>query len=317
MNITTWLLLIVAFFFAPVIVSMLIEALRKQPQTPESLYWNKDIPIEYVTIDGMRLRYIKTGRGPTLVLLHTLRTQLDIFEKIIPKLAGDFTIYALDYPGHGFSDIPNKEYTPDFFVSVVEHFLDELEIEDATLAGISIGGSIPLLSAANNNPRIKNVIAINPYDYGAGMGAGRGNLVSWLIFNLSRIPVLGETVMRFRQPFVEKIIFEGGVAFPEALSKGFLQQVWESGVRKSHYRRFINLIRNSHQWESARRAYAQINKPVLLIYGDQDWSNEDERQRTLAEIPGAKMETVKNGSHFLSLDQPDELTQLIKQFATT
>ncbi len=317
MNTITWLSLIVTFIFMPVVISMLFEALRKQPQTPESLYWDKGIKIQYININGMRIRYIKTGHGPALVLLHTLRTQLDIFEKIIPDLTKDFTVYAPDYPGHGFSDITNSEYTPNFFVSTIEQFLEELEIENATLAGISIGGSIPLLAAAKNNQRIKNIIAINPYDYGAGMGASRANLVSWLIFNLSRIPVIGETVMRFRLPFVEKIIFEGGVTFPNALTKEFIQQVWDSGVRKNHYRRFINLIRNSHLWESARHAYIQINKPVLLIYGDNDWSNDEERQRTLKEIPGAKMEIVNNGGHFLSLDQPEELTRLIRQFSTS
>jgi len=49
------------------------------------------------------VRYLKTGRGPNLVLFHTLRTQLDIYKKIIPKLAEQFTVDACDYPGHGWS----------------------------------------------------------------------------------------------------------------------------------------------------------------------------------------------------------------------
>ena len=53
----------------------------------------------------------------------------------------------------------------------------------------------------------------------------------------------------------------------------------------------------------------------LLVYGDRDRSYEPERQRTLNEIPGAVMETVANGGHFLSLDQPDEVIRLIQQQA--
>jgi len=317
MNMTLWFLVLIAFIFAPVALSFLMEAARKPPQTPESLYWSKEIPIQYLTIDGMRLRYIKAGQGPALVLLHTLRTQLDIFQKIIPQLTGEFTVYAVDYPGHGFSDIPKADYKPELFISTIEKFLQELNIENATLAGVSIGGSISLLIAARHNKRIKNVISINPYDYGNGMGIERGNFVAWLIFTLSRIPVVGETVMRFRNTMVEKIIFQGGVAFPDALPEEYLQQVWDSGVRKGHYRAFINLIRNAHLWESASRDYAQIRIPVLLVYGDKDWSHEDERQRTLNAVPGAKMEIVKNGGHFLSLDQPDAVIQLIKQYAKT
>lgn len=315
MNTAACLLLIAGFFVLPVVISMALEALRKQPHTPESLYWSKDIPILYITIDGMRIRYIKAGKGPNLVLLHTLRTQLDIFQKMVPDLIKDFTVYAPDYPGHGFSDIPKTEYTPELFVNTVEKFLEELDIKNTTLAGISIGGSIPLLIAARHNPRVKNIISINPYDYGKGLGITRGNFVAWLVITLSRIPVLGETVMRFRNTMVEKIIMEGGVARPDALPKEFLQQVWDSGVRKGHYRGFINLIRNAAKWEQARHVYAQIDLPVVLVYGDKDWSRENERKRTLEDIQRAKLETVKNGGHFLSLDQPGEVIRLIKQYA--
>jgi pimeloyl-ACP methyl ester carboxylesterase len=71
---------------------------------------------------GCRLRYIKAGQGPSLVLLHTLRTQLDLFEKVVPKLVKHFTVYALDYPGHGYPDIPKARYDADFFASSIERF---------------------------------------------------------------------------------------------------------------------------------------------------------------------------------------------------
>ena len=315
MGTVTCLLVIVSAIALPVVLSMLLEALRREPPIPATLYWSPEIPIQYLTIDGVRIRYIKTGNGPNLILLHTLRTQFDIFEKVIPDLARTFTVYALDYPGHGFSDIPQTNYIPDLFVTAVEKFMDQLDIRDATLAGISIGGSIPLLIAAKHNARVKCAVAINPYDYGKGLGITRGNFVAWLIVSLARIPVLGETVMRFRNRMVETLILQGGVSHPGALTPGFLGQVWDSGVRKGHYRGFINLLRNAAKWEAARQAYGRINVPVLLVYGDRDWSRENERKQTLAEIPGAKMETVRDGGHFLSLDQPGEVIRLITRHA--
>jgi pimeloyl-ACP methyl ester carboxylesterase len=57
--------------------------------------------------------------------------------------------------------------------------------------------------------------------------------------------------------------------------------------------------------------------PVLVVYGDRDWSHIDERQRTVAAIPNGKMETVPKAGHFLSLDQPKHLADLIKAFAKT
>jgi pimeloyl-ACP methyl ester carboxylesterase len=291
-----------------------VEALRRRPTAPTTLYWAPKIPIQTTVIGGNTIRYIKTGKGPPLVLLHTLRTQLDIFEKLVPLLSKSFTVYALDYPGHGFSDIPETDYNPDLFVRTVEGFLDKLDLKDAILAGISIGGVIPLIVAANRNPRVKKVIAINPYDYAHGMGIARGNGWAWLTFNLAKVPVLGETVMRLRNQFIEQRILEGGVANPKAITPGFGAQVRASGLRPGHYRAFLNLLRHAHMWDAARQRYGEINLPVFVIYGDQDWSRPEERRRTVQAIPGAKVETVANGGHFLSLDQPERLAELIKLF---
>ena len=105
------------------LVSFILEAFRPVPKTPEKLRWAPEISISYTNIDGNRIRYVKTGQGPTLVLLHTLRTQLDLFEKVIPELSKQFTVYALDYPGHGYSDIPKATYDANFFAHFVESFL--------------------------------------------------------------------------------------------------------------------------------------------------------------------------------------------------
>jgi pimeloyl-ACP methyl ester carboxylesterase len=310
----TLLLLIIGSLIFLVLLSFGVEALRRRPAAPATLYWAPEIPIQTTEIDGNAIRYIKTGRGPPLVLLHTLRTQLDIFEKLVPLLSKSFTVYALDYPGHGFSDIPKTDYGPELFVKTVEGFLDKLDLKNVTLAGISIGGVIPLIVAANHNPRVKRVITINPYDYGHGMGIARANGWAWLTFNLARVPVLGETVMRLRNSFIEQRILQGGVANLVAITPGFGAQVRASGLRPGHYRAFINLLRHAHLWDKERERYGEITVPVLVVYGDRDWSREHERQRTVEAIPGAKMETVANAGHFLSLDQPERLAELIKSF---
>jgi pimeloyl-ACP methyl ester carboxylesterase len=308
------LLIIIGGLFLLVLASFGVEALRRRPNTPTTLYWEPRIPIQTAIIGGNTIRYIKTGTGPNLLLLHTLRTQLDIFEKLVPLLSKSFTVYALDYPGHGFSDIPKTDYDPDLFVKTVEGFLDNLNLEDVTLAGISIGGVIALLIAAKQNPRVKEVIAINPYDYAHGMGITRANGWTWLILNLARVPVLGETVMRLRNPFIEQRLLQGGVAKPDAITAGFGAQVRASASREGDYRAFLNLIRHAHLWNKARGHYREISVPVLVIYGDHDWSRPDERQRTLQSISRAKVETVPYGGHFLSLDQPERLATLIESF---
>ncbi len=317
MNTTTWIIVILVLAFGPVLISFVVEALRPVPKVPVELSWGTGIPVDYVTVGGIKLRYITLGEGPPLVLLHTLRTQLDIFQKIIPSLSRHFKIYAFDYPGHGWSDIPDVPLKPDVFFDATTGFLDALDINDAVVAGISIGGTIPLLLAARNNPRVKKVISINPYDYASGGGIKRSSGIANLIFTLSAIPVLGDTVMRMRNRMVEDQIFKGGVVNPEDFPQLFLGELYSAGCRPGHYKSFLSLIRNFALWDEARTEYKNITIPVLLIYGENDWSDPEEREANKNDIPGVKYEFIKNAGHFLSLDVPEELTRQIMEFASS
>jgi pimeloyl-ACP methyl ester carboxylesterase len=215
----------------------------------------------------MKLRYIKTGAGPNLVLLHTLRTQLDLFEKVVPGLAKHFTVYALDYPGHGYSDIPQVRYDAEFFARSVEGFLDVLDLREVTLCGVSIGGTIALIMAGRHNARVARVVAVNPYDYASGRGMARSSLPSWLITATSEIPVLGETVMRLRNFIIMKAVLQGGVADPRSIPPELLKEMYEVGDRRGHYRAFISLLRNAGSWEAATAIYQNIKVPVCLVWG--------------------------------------------------
>ena len=108
---------------------------------------------------------------------------------------------------------------------------------------------------------------------------------------------------------------QGGVADPASLPEDFLEQVFVTGERKGHYRAFINLIRNAFHWEEGHKVYGNINIPVHVIYGDQDWSKPSERQQTVKNIPAATMEEITDGGHFLSLDKPEQLINAIRKFA--
>jgi pimeloyl-ACP methyl ester carboxylesterase len=293
------------------LVSHLVEVLRRTPQTPEALCWARDIPISYIEVGGNRLRYIKVGTGPILVLLHTLRTQLDLFQKLVPELAKQFTVVALDYPGHGYSDIPEAPYDADFFAQAVDGFLDILNLRDATLVGVSIGGAISLILAGRRNPRVGRVIAVNAYDYGKGRGMARSSPLGWMITMASQVPVLGETIMRFRNFAIMRAVLRGGVTNRDSIPPALLREMYEVGNRRGHYRAFVRLLRNAETWEAATRRYENINVPVCLIWGAKDWSEPSEREHDRSLIPSARVATIENGGHFLPLDRPKELQDLI------
>jgi pimeloyl-ACP methyl ester carboxylesterase len=305
--------IVIACFAGLVIISYVVEALRPVPTRPEQLGWAPDIAVHYVMLGPTRVRDIKVGAGPNLVLLHTLRTQLDIFQRVIPVVADHFTVYACDYPGHGWSDVPAADYSPEDFYGWIATFLESLRIDGACVAGISIGGTIALLLGARRHPLVRRVIAVNPYDYPPAAGVRKSSVAARLILGPARVPILGATLMRLRNRFVSDRIMEGGVASASALPSTLKQELYEVGLRRGHYRAFLNLLRHEDAWARARTEYAHIACPTLLVYSRHDWAPAPVREQNAASVPGVLAETV-DGGHFLSLDQPQELAAMIVRF---
>ena len=93
--------------------------------------------------DKLGLRYIRLGEGPALVLLHTIRTQLEYFRDLAPLLARKYTVYAVDIPGHGRSPIdPSAPFDEPYLPSGIVGFIEALDLRDVTMVGESIGAVI-------------------------------------------------------------------------------------------------------------------------------------------------------------------------------
>lgn len=313
MSFVTVFLVAVGTLLAIWVGSFLVESLRSAPEPPAAMPWDTRIKPVYVRVDGVQLRYVSVGDGPVLVLLHTLRTQLDLFHKVIPELARDFTVYAVDYPGHGYSDIPDGAYDADFFVRYVTGFLEALDLTDVTLCGVSIGASISLIIAARRNSRVTRIIPINAYDYAGGKGMARSSLPGRVVVRLAAIPFVGETIMRLRNYAIMKAVLTGGVADPKSIAPALMKEMYRVGNRPGHYRGFLSLLRNSSSWERARSEYSRIRVPTLMIWGADDWALPEERRYDQSLVPGVRSVTAPTGGHFLPLDSPGDVIRHVRE----
>jgi pimeloyl-ACP methyl ester carboxylesterase len=116
-----------------------------RPNSDYTRTWSPSGEIQYVRlVDGTRLRYLNTVSGPTgVILLHTVRTQLDQFQLVIPRILHAFTVYAIDMPGMGWSDIrPGASYTEPALRRALVEFVKTLGLRDVTLAGESMGATV-------------------------------------------------------------------------------------------------------------------------------------------------------------------------------
>ncbi|WP_245442006.1 alpha/beta fold hydrolase [Mesorhizobium hawassense] len=260
------------------------------------------------------MRYEKSGEGPPLVLMHTIRTQLEYFRSLAPILAKSYTVYAIDLPGHGHSPIdPPAPFDEPYFRRSVIGFIEKFDLTGVTLVGESIGGALALTVAAAIPQRIERVFSINPYDYDTRYGDGlrRGNWFANLIIGSLQIPVLGAFNAAIENKMVLGKIMGGGYHDPRKLPSDLLAEFGRVANRPGYKRIARKVLAGWRSWSEARDQYRLVSAPVTLVYGDSDWSRPNERERTRALLPDARMFTLRNTGHFSAVENPSELASII------
>lgn len=267
-----------------------------------------------VTVAGADIRYFRIGQGTPIVLLHTLRTQLEYFGALVERLdTGRLEILVIDLPGHGESSAPPVDYTAGYFTKTVAALLDACEVHDAIVVGESIGGSIALALAARRNTRINQVVAINPYDYGRWGGIRRSSGLANVLFTAMLLPAIGPVVARTETKGILRRVLTGGLHDPSALPPDLVVRLSRCGALPGHARAFRSLCLHWRTWIDARAEYSAIDLPVTLVYGHDDWSRPRERDANAHAIPGARTATLAGSGHFSSLEKPGEIAQLINE----
>jgi pimeloyl-ACP methyl ester carboxylesterase len=261
-----------------------------------------------------RLRYLTGGSGPALVMLHTVRTQAEHFRHVIRLVQQQYTIYALDLPGMGYSEIvPGASYEEPALRAGVERLITELDLRDVTLLGESIGAVLALTTAADLPDRVRRVVAVNTYDY-AGGGA-RANLLARLIITGIIAPGIGPIFARQEPKPVMRAILKGGLVDRAALREDYLDEVLSVGRRPGYPIVARGIFRNLPSLIAARTRYPEVTAPVHLIYGENDWSRASDRQANKQQLPYAEFTQVANAGHFIALERPDVPADLLNSVA--
>lgn len=273
--------------------------------------------ISMINIDGKRqLRYLKAGSGRPLILLHTIRTQLDYFEAVIPVLAEHYTVYALDLPGHGHASIHTEdEYDEPYMRSAVVTFIEQLALTDITLVGESIGGVLALTVAAHLPAHVSQVVASNTYDYDTRYADGvrRGNWFANIVLANYAIPIHGAIFAALENWLFLGMVMKGGLRQKSWIPKKLLSKINSAGYRKGYRYVERNVFKNWASWGQARSLYADVKAPVTLIYSEHDWSTLAERERTASALGNVPITTIEGTGHFGFVDNPEAMLAVISQ----
>ncbi len=124
----------------------------------------------WMDFDGARMRYLRAGSGPAVILLHGLLGYSFSWRYVMPALAPHFTVYAPDLLGAGFSDRPRVDHSMRATARRVLRFVANLGLSSFDLLGTSRGGAVAMCAAAEcvsaqqrKLRRLVLVCPVNPY----------------------------------------------------------------------------------------------------------------------------------------------------------
>ena len=261
-----------------------------------------------------RLRYLTGGAGPPLVMVHTVRTQAEHFRHLIALVQERYTVYALDLPGMGYSQIvPGASYEEPAMRAAVKRLITQLDLRDVTLLGESMGAVLALTTAADLPERVRRVLAINAYDYAGGIA--RSSLLARLIVTGVLAPGVGRMFARLEPKPIMRAVLSGGVVDTTALRADYVDELLKVGRRPGYPTVARAVYANLPSLTAARSRYPEVTAPVHLIYGEKDWSRPSDRQANRQLLPAAEFTQVPRAGHFIALERPDVPANLLNSAA--
>jgi pimeloyl-ACP methyl ester carboxylesterase len=126
------------------------------------------------TVNGLDIFYREAGpkNAPTLLLLHGFPTSSHMFRNLIPALADKYHIIAPDYPGYGYSAMPQVgefDYTFENLTDIVDGLVQQLGIERYSLYVMDYGAPVGFRLAVRHPERVQSFIVQNGNAYEEGL----------------------------------------------------------------------------------------------------------------------------------------------------
>ena len=97
---------------------------------------------QFAQVNGIRLHYVKMGKGPLLILLHGWPETWYEWRKVMPALASKFTVVAPDLRGLGLSEKTRGGYDKHTIANDVAALIKHLGERSAIAVGHDMGGKV-------------------------------------------------------------------------------------------------------------------------------------------------------------------------------
>jgi len=238
--------------------------------------------------------------GAPVVFSNSLGTDLRLWDDVVALLPPGLRIIRYDMRGHGLSDCPRAPYAMGAMVHDLEGLLDALEVRDAVLVGLSVGGMIAQGLAAKRLDQIRAVVLSN-----TGVKIGTKDL--W-------------------QERIDMIAAQGLAAMSDAIMERWFSRKFRKSGPMAPWRRMVETT-PAEGYAGVCAAIAGsdfitptsgLRLPAMVIAGSEDGATPPDLVRDLAGlIPGARFELMRGAGHLPCAEQPRDYAALLTDFLTS
>lgn len=250
------------------------------------------------------------GQGPDVLLLHGAGASSHSWARLIPYLARDHRVIALDLPGHGWTRSPRGRARLGDVAHDIATLCAQEGWEPGLIIGHSAGGAISLELARQGLIVPQHLIIVN-----GALENFRGT-AGWLF------PVMAK--MLALNPLTGLLISQGGrsVAQVRSILSSAGTELGEAGL--AHYAHLIG--RRAHvdgtlammaQWslDDLNRALPAIDTPTLFVHGNRDGAVDIRvAERAAQAMPNADLITLPEIGHLAHEEAPEDVAKAIAAF---
>jgi len=267
----------------------------------------------WTNINGERMRLLRAGSGPPLLLIHGLLGGAFCWRFNLPVLAQHYSVYAVDLPGLASTDDGDFDCSMSCQAKRLSRFIEHMSWNSLTVIGCSFGGAIAILLAAmadQPSGRIQSLILSAPVNPWSDFGQRRIRLLSTQMGGYFLRTVL--PISRPCHGIAIRRMYGDPKCIPHDALKGYSASVLQPG-------RARNVLSALRSWQTdlelLRKAVCQIEAPTLLIWGDRDHAVDPLSAKALNErIPKTEVKFIRGAGHLPFEEAPEEFNREVLEF---
>jgi pimeloyl-ACP methyl ester carboxylesterase len=265
---------------------------------------------EIVEVGGKQLEVVESGpkSGAPIVLIHCFTCAINYWDGMVPRLARQHRVVAVDLLGHGGSEKPASGYSVPDQASAVAEVLAKLGVRDAEVVGHSLGGPVAIALAEQSPQLVNRLVAIDSIP---DTSYGDVGFIGELPFK----PVIGEALWRIKPDFSIrdglKVAFAPGFPVPDAFVEDVKRMTY-SAYTGSH-----DAFDDYTGEEPLPERAAALRKPLLAIMGAEEQIASDPRESLAAyraAYPEAETKLIAGAGHSPNVEKPAETADLVLRF---